>query len=163
MTPAQAQEIDRLEFEAECKAIRQRAYELQARGAAQITITPGEAPKPSINGATRGRKPKTYTFDGITKTIRQWSDHLGISDVTLTKRLRSGWPLDRVFTAERFKGRRAPCAVGGNKLDLSSKGAPNLTRPGVVDNFARFQGTGAGSTAQETFEITFSAKANSDE
>lgn len=39
------------------------------------------------------RKPKTaVTVDGVTRTISEWADALGLNRATLWKRLRRGWP-----------------------------------------------------------------------
>lgn len=39
------------------------------------------------------RKPRTsVTIDGVTQTIAEWADALGLNRATLWKRLRRGWP-----------------------------------------------------------------------
>ena len=85
------------------------------------------------------RTGRTYTHGDMTLNLKQWAELLGMSSDTLRYRIRSGWDYADVFNTHRR-------ASG--------------PRPGVSSNFAASEGTGAGSTAQETFEITFSEKAN---
>lgn len=84
-------------------------------------------------------KGRVYSFDGESKTLEQWSQQIGVAASTLRKRVAAGWPIERVLT--------------------STDGRADRHRPGVVLNFPPLRGTGAGSTAQETPEITFSEKA----
>ncbi|OHX28343.1 hypothetical protein Javan273_0035 [Streptococcus phage Javan273] len=44
------------------------------------------------------------TFDGKTKTIKQWSDETGISNVTILTRLTRGWSIERALTTKVTKG-----------------------------------------------------------
>lgn len=41
--------------------------------------------------------PRTLTFDGLTLTIPQWAERIGISPQALHKRLRAGWPLEKAL------------------------------------------------------------------
>jgi len=41
---------------------------------------------------------RVIEFNGETKTLAQWAEHLGISYGCLYRRLSSGWPLERAFT-----------------------------------------------------------------
>ncbi|TGU87725.1 hypothetical protein EN794_050545 [Mesorhizobium sp. M00.F.Ca.ET.151.01.1.1] len=84
-------------------------------------------------------KGRVYTFDGQSKTLEQWSQQIGVAASTLRKRVTAGWPIERVLT--------------------STDGRADRHRPGVVSNFETLRGTGAGSTAQEIPEITFSEQA----
>lgn len=43
----------------------------------------------------------TYTFDGKTLTLRQWSAELGWTESALRQRLALGWPIERVFTPNK--------------------------------------------------------------
>ncbi|MCR4520960.1 hypothetical protein [Bosea sp. 47.2.35] len=153
MTPAEANEIDRLEFEAECAAIRQRAYAL-------IRHTPTPSPKPTRHVVAakvsedkpiaRRRQPKPrlqntfavryYTALGKRLSLNEWAAETGFSVHTIRNRLGYGWTIERAVTERPKTGRRGR---------------------GVVFNFPPVSGTGAGSTAQETPEITFSEEANS--
>jgi hypothetical protein len=81
-----------------------------------------------------GNPAKTYTHDGKTLTAQQWSHLTGIKRTTIDSRLRKGWSIDLALTVSC---RRGP-------------------KPGVVFNLRPSKGTGAGSTAQETPNITFS-------
>lgn len=138
MTPEQAREIDQREFEAECKAIRQRAYALIAMAKPSIAITPAKPATPSFNGGPVGPTAKLYFHDGKLLSLRDWAQHLGMPYQRLANRVRRNWPTELVLSQQNLKGR---------------------CRRGVVSNFEASEGTGAGSTAQETPEITFSEKA----
>lgn len=92
---------------------------------------------------TTRRKPRTYrapvnakkyTYQGRTLTVHEWSRLTGLKPTTIGSRIRKGWSVERTLTATRF-------AQG---------------RPGVASDFAPSEGTGAGSTLQESTDITFS-------
>lgn len=83
-----------------------------------------------------------HTVDGMSKTYGEWADHLGISYDAFLKRLKDG----NRTVAEAV-------AMGGPKRTTPSHDG------GVVPILASGLGTGAGSTAQEIPEITFSEKA----
>lgn len=133
MTPAEAREIDRREFEAECKAIRQRAYALVGKARPRLATMPANQ---SSNHGPVGPTPSLFFHHGKMMSLREWSRYLGVKHSTLLRRIREGWPIELALTSENFRGRR-----------------------GVVSNFASSEGTGGGSSAQETPEITFSEKA----
>lgn len=78
------------------------------------------------------RRSTIVTIDGRTKTISEWADHFGVPRSTFYYRL---------------KGERNLEAAVVERL---------INLPGVVSNLGAFEGTGAGSTAQETPNITFS-------
>lgn len=134
-----------------------------------------------------GRPPATHTYNGVSRTVAQWASHLGISAHTLANRRRrlgsfeaaiamggptTGGPKPTLLT---FNGQSRPlqhwAAITGLKASTLTKRlgsgwnvADTLTtplggRPGVVANLRAIEGTGAGSTAQEIPEITFSEKA----
>jgi hypothetical protein len=198
MTPAEhARMIDQQEFEAECRAVRERARQYtaerrrQERQRVDAWISGGPAlvsfaPKNS----RRGRKPKLYTAFGEAKTLSEWSTLYSVHTHTLKQRLKDGLPFEDSLTMKprqfgqlhtvngvsmtlhgwadhigiaydallgRLRTGRTlaeALAMRGRKARSHvSKGA------GVVFNFAPVEGTGAGSTAQETPEITFSEKA----
>ena len=44
------------------------------------------------------------TFNGATKTWREWSDQLGININTIHTRRRSGWSVERILTTPSMKG-----------------------------------------------------------
>lgn len=47
---------------------------------------------------------KKYTYNGVTKPLREWSDELGITVKTIKRRLREGRPPDEVFSTDRRIG-----------------------------------------------------------
>ncbi|WP_306225746.1 hypothetical protein [Bosea beijingensis] len=107
-----------------------------------MNVAPGErlkdrARRPSAASGHRRR----LEHAGRSLSVAQWAEHTGISYHTLANRLRAGWPV-------------------GKALTKAVRPYPNRHR-GVVCNFPPVSGTGAGSTAQETPEITFSEEANS--
>jgi hypothetical protein len=106
------------------------------------TPTPRRQRQPSpFNRGGIGAKPKLYTHDGRTMTLKQWSAHLGIHYQTLAHRLRQNWPIERVLIGETFRGRRRA--------------------PGVTDDLGGSLTTGGSSTAQETPQIDFPKQSNS--
>ncbi len=85
-----------------------------------------------------GVEPKTYTFDGKTLSITEWSAHTGLLATTIRSRLWKGWDIASALSL--------PVDRHGNRQH----------EPGVVSDLSAFAGTGAGSTVQETPNITFS-------
>lgn len=53
-------------------------------------------------------------FQGVTRTLAEWSEAVGISDYVLSKRIRSGVPLELAFTLK-------PGAMGKKKMSLWAK------------------------------------------
>ncbi|SOC92563.1 hypothetical protein SAMN05216358_2719 [Rhizobium sp. AN5] len=149
MTPAErARQIDKDEFDAECAAIRQRAYSLlgiQTQREARVERwvnreEPKAVYKPFIIKRQavreRPRGPQIHTVHGVSLTSRQWAERLGISTNAMAQRVhRHGSVIAAIL----------------KHIDLNG--------PGVVSDFERSKGTGAGSTLQETPNITFSGKA----
>jgi hypothetical protein len=150
MTAAEASEIDRLEFEAERAALRQRAAEIigahQARIRALAEVLAGldnssaataaEPKRPNtFNRSQRGVRGKGYTHAGLTLTISEWADRLGIPANRLAYRITKGWPLSEALTSTNRRGKPR--------------------HRGVVNDFASSNGTGVGSIARETVNIDF--------
>ncbi|TPM61100.1 hypothetical protein FJ959_07345 [Mesorhizobium sp. B2-2-4] len=79
---------------------------------------------------------RLYEFRGTRYLLRELSEMSGVERNVIHARLHDGWTLEQALCIPTPKQRRA----------------------GVVFNFAPFEGTGAGSTAQEISEITFSQK-----
>ncbi|MGP4690637.1 hypothetical protein [Agrobacterium cavarae] len=75
-----------------------------------------------------------YLYDGKALTLREWSNHTGLKVNTIRARLADGWSINRALSAP---------------LDRRGR------RRGVSPDFTPSAGTGAGSTAQETPNITF--------
>ena len=84
----------------------------------------------------RGKPPGQFTFANRKLSIREWSAIVGVPDATLNWRLACGWTIEQALSTPTPRQRRA----------------------GVVSNFVPSEGTGAGRTAQETPQITFSQK-----
>jgi hypothetical protein len=41
---------------------------------------------------------RTFTFGGLTLTVGEWNERLGLSRYGVQMRLKAGWPLDRALT-----------------------------------------------------------------
>ena len=83
-----------------------------------------------------------HAFNGKSHTLREWADLLGIKYGTLCARIARLGSVDAAIDQGRsLRPRRGQA-------------------PGVSSNFVPSQGTGAGSTAQESAQIDFSGKAN---
>lgn len=91
--------------------------------------------KPSARKRSGGTPARTYTHNGQTLTVAEWSSLTGLGKGTIGARLRKGWSIEQTLTTPR-----------------SARGK----RPGVCSNFSNNLGTGAGSTSQETPNLTFS-------
>lgn len=81
----------------------------------------------------RGTVIVQLTYEGQTLTIAEWSERLGLAVATIKQRLRNGLPIARVLSAEVRRGRPR----------------------GVASDFGHAHGTGGGTNAQETPNITF--------
>ncbi|MND68160.1 hypothetical protein D3C87_1413720 [compost metagenome] len=75
-----------------------------------------------------------YTYRGQRWLITELAEISGVPRPTLHKRIMAGWTIEQAVTVPTPKQRRA----------------------GVVSNLSAFEGTGAGSTSQETPNLTFS-------
>ena len=165
MTPEEAREIDRLEFEADCRAARERAFAVIAerRGAdranalrwiekelPKLNFMPSHAPRPepTANLPTpptidapkprRTRTPSTQRHDAfdLSLTYQQWAEHLGITLNTFHQRV------FRKGSVEEAVAMGGPQPRGNRARD-----------PGVVKNLPAIEGTGGGSLAQDISEI----------
>jgi hypothetical protein len=178
MTPAEAREIDRQEFEAECAAVRQRLYMHLSTGTLKATddarvrscIDRGDegsatrfnsqrptAPTPVAPTDARkgGQSPIMYDAFGKSKTLNQWAEEYTINPGTIRTRLQMGWGLENALrTPVKNMGRRAHKNVLYETF-RETRVIASLDR-GVVSDFEPPKGTGAGSTAQENRNITFS-------
>lgn len=66
-----------------------------------------------------------HTVNGVTKTIAEWAEIVGISDESFTKRIRNQWPDDRILCKRNTTGRvsrKQRLAASAKKLI----GAPTL-------------------------------------
>ncbi|TIX89296.1 hypothetical protein [Rhizobium sp. P44RR-XXIV] len=75
-----------------------------------------------------------YTYLGQRWLLSELADITGVPRFTLRARLADGWTMEQALGTPTPKQRRA----------------------GVVSNLSAFEGTGAGSTSQESANITFS-------
>jgi hypothetical protein len=77
-----------------------------------------------------------HTYRGQRWLISELSDMTGVPRDTLRARIADGWTMEQALGTP----------------------TPKQRRRGVVSNLGVFEGTGGGSTAQESPEITFSEK-----
>lgn len=97
-----------------------------------------EAPTPEelVNSTRKrrgNREGELITHNGQTLSATAWADQIGISGTLFSQRLKKGWSMADIMT-------------------------PPWVRPdrrGVVSNFRGDPGTGGGTAAQETQNITF--------
>jgi hypothetical protein len=151
-----ARQIDQEEFEAECSAIRRRAFatlmrkptrdprveQWIKRGSepAVASFKPQMAPR-NQSVSPNFRRPATmHEAFGREQSLDQWAQEFGIQRGTLRTRLKLGWTLEAAL--------RKPPGQTGRRV--------HLPRPGVPSDFAPSRETGAWGTAQETPNITFS-------
>lgn len=59
-------------------------------------------PSPFNRGYT-GPKAKLYSHAGLTMSLKQWAQHLGIHYQTLAHRIRQKWPIERVLTRQNLR------------------------------------------------------------
>lgn len=112
-----------------CKLLRQRLF--VGMPPERVFIAERLAPR---------RSTKRYTVNGITKTLPEWAEYIGVSYSALAQRL------TRYSLAEAI-------AIPPRRV-VRRNG-----RPGVPSNLEGCEGTGAGKDAQEISEITFSEQA----
>lgn len=80
----------------------------------------------------RGPDGHSYTFDGRTLTLAEWASVTGLNSETIRSRLKNHWSIEAALTTP-----------------------PRISGPGVPSDFAPLEGTGGGSTAQETPNLSF--------
>jgi hypothetical protein len=149
MTPKErARLIDKQEFEAEAKAVRERALiEVVRRRREEHARIMGIAEEPETLKTERRRiriDARRYSHDGKSLTATEWASQTRMCATLLRNRLQRGWPVERAITEPNGASMGRP------------RHKPEAQPPGVATNFEPSTGTGAGSTAQETSEITFS-------
>lgn len=139
MTRAErARLIDQQEFEAECKAARERAFayveECRQRERQKFRDWMGKPEVTPQHNMTTGYA-RVHTYSGLTLTVEQWAKRLGVKPSTL-------------YGRQKKLGSMIAAIAWGTK---GVKGK----RLGVVSNLSASRETGAGGTAQDTSNITF--------
>lgn len=155
MTPEEAREIDRLEFKAECRAVREHvfAHIADRHGAERarvlrwmdreppkavfavktVVAAPRPRPVPQLRPRREGCRGDRRPVGDLSMTLREWADHLGITYNNLNQRIHKLGSLEAVVKA------------GGAKKPR-----------GVSANSPEHLGTGGGPTTQDFTEIEFS-------
>jgi len=130
--------IDKKEFEAECKAARERAFayaaECRRRERQEFCDWLGKTEATPKLTMTTGHA-RVHTYSGLTLTVEQWAKRLGVKPSTL-------------YGRQKKLGSMIAAIAWGTK---GVKGK----RLGVVSNLSASRETGAGGTAQDTPNITF--------
>lgn len=62
--------------------------------------------QPLIRVVPTGRKGKTLTYNGETKTVAEWSLIIGVPLHTIGSRVRAGLPIEDVLSPKRIRGKR---------------------------------------------------------
>jgi len=52
---------------------------------------------------TNKRTCRIIEFNGVSMTKRDWANHLGMHEATITTRLNAGWPVEMILTTKRFR------------------------------------------------------------
>ena len=79
--------------------------------------------------------------------MQQWSERTGLTVAQIASRLRSDWTVERALTQPMGKRNRTWGATGA---------AGVAGEPGVVSDFRKIEGTGAGRSAQDSPKLSFS-------
>jgi hypothetical protein len=145
MTPEEAREIDRLEFEADCRAARERAHALIASRRRVQSTKRRAAAKSKDAVVVRRSNARLYSLDGKSRTLEEWSAMCGHSVAVLHYRMKTGMTFEQAVTTPKLK-RSIPWQLQVKPSAL----------PGVVQNFDPSKGTGGGSVAQDIPQIEFS-------
>lgn len=123
------------------------------------------------------------SHQGETLSLVEWAERTGLNAVTIRARLYAGWEIERALTAPAFPTRTTSRAALARAVGIDPRTVDSRLRrgwpleraltetagttmgrnshrpktgPGAVSDFPPSKGTGAGSTAQETPNITFS-------
>ncbi|MGP4670255.1 hypothetical protein [Agrobacterium pusense] len=121
-----------------------------------------------------GRNVLMLSHQGETLSLLEWAERTGLNAVTIRARLYAGWEIERALTAPPFPTKANSRAARAREVGIDPRTVESrlrrgwtledaLThephkgvRPGVPSDFPPSKGTGAGSPAQETPNITFS-------
>jgi lambda repressor-like predicted transcriptional regulator len=120
------------------------------------------------------------TLNGKTRSLEEWSKHTGLGKVTITSRLKAGWPIadaltktaappvftlnGRTLTLTEWAKRAGMARVTlAARLRLGWSFEQAINAPvapyrhrGLVADFSDLSGTGGGPVAQESTELEFS-------
>jgi hypothetical protein len=167
MTPEEAREIDRLEFEADCRAVRERVFAriAERHGAERARVLrwvgnerPRASTRPSWPYAPKSAAAKPAITGDVIQPIpppplprSRFRPSLPRSVGTLSMTLRE-WADHLGITYNSLNQRIHKL---GSLEAAVAEGGPKR-RPGVVANFPEPVGTGGGPTTQDFTEIEFS-------
>lgn len=174
MTPRErAEQMNREEWEAERADLMRRALayaarKRQAEHARAVGVALLEERCSTTYGrhaarqGTRTKPAVLHTHAGQKKTLTEWAEIAGISYRALSQRMKQGRTLSAALAMPKGPGRWKRAST----LDRPAEGqADRLDRPkgpGVPSDLGPLMGTGAGSTARETTNITFPQKAEAE-
>lgn len=162
---------------------RRQEFERRKIAAANHAANVRRSSRSSRNVAkvrSSGRNVLMLSHQGETLSLLEWAERTGLNAVTVRARLYAGWEIERALTAPAFPTRASSRAARAREVGIDPRTVDSrlrrgwaledaLTidpgarmgrfahgRPGVVSDFAPSKGTGGGSTAQETPNLTFS-------
>ncbi|NDW43658.1 hypothetical protein [Ruegeria sp. PrR005] len=92
---------------------------------------------------------RLLTFDDTTLTMQQWADRTGLTVTQIASRLRQHWTIERALTQPMRKRNRGWGATGA---------ASGTDAPGLGSDFRPLEGTGAGRSAQDRPNLSFSER-----
>ncbi len=136
-------------------AVRERAVRLINEAPSPEALATTSRRTVKADAAKPGPKPrimKTFEYQGLNLTISEWAERTGVKASLIRSRLAYGWSISRAL--EKTDGRMTARRVNGKRP------ATGWRAPGVGFNFGRSKGTGGGSTAQETTNLSFSGNTN---
>lgn len=93
---------------------------------------------------------RLITCKGVTLTMAQWANRTGLTVSQIASRIRNDWTVERALTQPMGKRNRGWGMTGAAHIAQA---------PGVGSNFGASQGTGGGTSAQDSPNITFSGNA----
>ena len=113
MTPEQAREIDRQEFEADCRAVRERMHAAIAdrrknyrRWLKSLADKPMIFPKLTMPREPVRRKAQLLTLNGETLPLPEWAKRVNVSEQAIRYRLAHSWTVEQALTPGDNRGRK---------------------------------------------------------
>jgi hypothetical protein len=109
-----------------------------ASNARRAAPKPSKPSKPSKPNGPRAKSGHTYTHDGKTLTVKEWSELTGLKTGTIRLRIHSGWSFDRVFAPKVAKPKQVKiakpkrCVTGMTRAELVAAAERVGVKPGTI-------------------------------
>lgn len=108
----------------------------------QAKLKNAPTPEELVSIKRNGRRGEAITFNGQSRSITEWADHISVAPSLIANRLKNGWPIERVLTPAHVKGQpKARCEKDLNR------------GTGLSANFSKEIETGVCADSQEIEEI----------